>query len=98
QAEIEISAEGAALYGSLEIAVRGGEDTHIHGNPVTAAHPFDFPLLQHAQERDLRLRGEVANFIQEDGAAVGGFEPPLPPLQRTGEGTLFVAEELGGNE
>src|SRR3989442_209070 len=65
---------------------------------MTAADPFDFPLLQHAQQRDLRLGGQVADFIEEHGAAVGGFEPSQASLQRAREGALFVSEELGRNE
>src|SRR5712671_2327569 len=65
---------------------------------MTAADAFDFPLLQHAQQRDLRLGGQVADFIEENGAAVGGLEPSQASLQRAREGALFVTEELGCNE
>src|SRR6266436_9348108 len=65
---------------------------------MTAADPFDFPLLQHPEQRHLRFGGQVADFIEENGAAVGGLEPSQASLQRAGEGALFVTEELGRNE
>src|SRR6266576_902788 len=65
---------------------------------MTAADPFDFPLLQDAQQRDLRLGGQVADLIEENGAAVGSLEPSQASLQRAREGALFVTEELGRNE
>jgi hypothetical protein len=72
--------------------------THVDRDGMTAADPFDFPLLQHAQQRDLRLGGQVADFIEEHGAAVGGLEPSQASLQCAREGALFVTEELGRNE
>ena len=41
---------------------------------MIAAHAFHLPLLEHAQERDLRLGGKLADFIKEDGPTVAGFE------------------------
>ncbi len=57
---------------------------------MTAADPFDFPLLQHPQQRHLCFGGQVADFIEENGAAVGGFEPSQASLQGAREGALFV--------
>src|SRR5436309_3333977 len=94
----EVWAERATRYGALEIAVRGGEDTHIDGNRMTAPQPFDLPFLEHAQQGDLGLGGELPDFVQEDRAAVCGLEPPESPLERAGERSLFVAEQLGGDE
>src|SRR2546430_13425715 len=90
----EVLAERATRYGALQVAVRGGADAHIDGNRVTAPQPFDLPLLEHAQQGDLGLGGELPDFVQEDRAAVRGFEPPEAPLERAGERSLFVAEQL----
>src|SRR3989454_9171980 len=72
--------------------------SHIDGNRMTAPQPFDLPFLKHAQQCDLGLRGELPDFVQEDRAAVRGLEPPESPLERAGERSLFVAEQLGGDE
>src|SRR5437016_1943736 len=65
---------------------------------MTAADPFDFPLLQDAQQRDLRCGGQVGDFIEQDGAAVRRLEATETPLQRAREGAFLVTEELGRNE
>src|SRR5258705_9714856 len=65
---------------------------------MTAADLFDLALLQHTQQRHLRLGGQVADFIEENGAAVGGLESSQASLQRAREGALFVTEELRRNE
>ena len=59
---------------------------------------LEFAFLQHAQQHDLRLGGELADLVEEDGAAIGQLEAALPSLQRAGERALLVAEELGRDE
>ena len=76
QAVVEILAEIPALDRGVEIAVRGGEDAHVDVNRMTAAHPLDLALLQHAQQRDLGIRRKLAHLVQEDGAAVGRSNRP----------------------
>src|SRR5579863_8954979 len=65
---------------------------------MITANPFKLFFLQYAQERDLGLHWEFANFIQKQRTAIRGFKPPHPPLQRAGECSLFVPEKLGSNE
>jgi len=43
---------------------------------MTAAHALDLALLEHAQKRDLRLGGQVPDFIQEDRAASAASKRP----------------------
>jgi hypothetical protein len=88
----EVLAEGASRHSRWQVAVRGRQYAHIHRNRLVAADPFKFPLLQHAQERDLRLSREVADLVQEDGATMGRFKATQPPLQRPGEGAFLVPE------
>ncbi len=63
-----------------------------------AADPFDFPLLQHPQQRHLRFGGQVGDFVEQDGATVRRFEAAETPLQRAGKRALLVAEQLRGDE
>ena len=55
----------------LQVAVRRGEDAHVHGNRVAVAHALDLALLKDAQQRDLGFRRQIADFVEEDRAAVG---------------------------
>ena len=59
-----------------------------------AAHPEERPALQHPQQLHLGGQRDLADLVQEDGAAVGQLEPAQPPLGRAGEGALLVAEQL----
>ena len=51
-------------------------------------------LLQHAQDLGLRARAHVADFVEEQRAAVGLLEPADPLLVGARERALLVAEEL----
>jgi hypothetical protein len=61
---------------------------------VTRAHAYDLALLQHTQQLDLHRQRQVTHFIQEQGAAMGGFEPARLGRHRAGERPFFVTEQL----
>jgi hypothetical protein len=44
-----------------------------------------FPLLEYAQQGDLRFHGEIADFIEEERAPIGGFKSPHAPLECAGK-------------
>ena len=75
EAEEKVLAKFLALDAFLEAAVGGGDDAHVHFDGAIAAHAFEFPLLQDAQQLGLDLGGDFADFVQQDGAAVGQLEP-----------------------
>jgi hypothetical protein len=58
-----------------------------------AADPLEGLLLQDAQQLGLRLRGEFAHLVEEDGAVVGQFEAPLALRGGAREGALLVTEQ-----
>src|SRR6185295_13249209 len=82
----------------LQVAVRRGQDTDVHGNRVTVADAFDLAILEDTEQCDLGFRGQIADFVEEDRAAVGGFESPQTPLQRARERALLVAKEFRRDE
>jgi hypothetical protein len=43
----------------------------------------------------LQQRGELADFVEKEGAAVGRFKQAFLHCLGIGEGTLFMAEEFG---
>ena len=45
----------------------------------------ELPLLQHPQERKLGIRCSIADFVEEDGPAIGQFEAAGATLERAGE-------------
>ena len=48
-----------------DIDFRGADDSEL----------LDFSLLDEAQQLDLKLQGELADFIQEERASIGQFDP-----------------------
>ena len=91
---VEIFAELAGGHHGFEIAVGCGDDAE--GDLFGGVGPdgFDFLLLDSAEEFGLHGVGEVAEFIEEEGAAVGGFEHAFFVVGGTGEGALDMAEHL----
>ncbi len=63
-------------------------DRHLDGRP----EPRHGALLQHAQQLDLLVQRQVADFIQEQRAAAGRFEVPRVLSHRAGETALFVTK------
>ena len=61
---------------------------------ASGSQGLDFFLLQNPQQFGLQPKGEVADLIEQDGAADGFFEKALLVLGGIGKGPLAVAEEL----
>ncbi len=79
----------------LEVAVGRGHDANVDLDRLAAADALELALLQHAQQLDLHVGGQIAHLVEEQGAAVGHLEAPQPPRHRTREGSLLVTEQLG---
>ena len=63
-----------------------------------AAEPLELVLLEHAQDLGLRVGAHVADFVEEQRAAVGLLEAADALLVGAGERALLVSEELGLEE
>ncbi len=64
----------------------------------TASAPPTGPnrvVLQHAQQLDLQPHRHVADLIQQQRAAIGGFEQTFLRARGAGKGAAFVAEQFG---
>ena len=90
----EILAERALAHALRQIAVGRRQDAHVDLLRSRRAERAQLALLQHAQELGLQLRRQVADLVEEDGAAVGLDELALAIGARVGEGAALVAEQL----
>ena len=63
-----------------------------------AADPLELPLLEDAQQLGLERRRDLAHLVEEQGAPLGRLDPADLPLDRPGEGSSLVAEELALEE
>ena len=54
--------------------------------------------MKKAQEFGLEVDGEVADFIEKEGAVIGGFDDATIVERGAGEGAFAMAEELRFDE
>src|SRR4029077_16494858 len=80
QAVEEVLTERTVRNRGLEIAVCRGDDANIGPNRLRPADAFEHALLQNAQQRNLRLRRQLSDLIEEDRARVRELDPTLMAL------------------
>ena len=93
EAVVEVFAEAAGCDLREEVSVGGGDDAGIELEVAVAAYPLELAVLEGAEELGLHAERELADFVEEDDAAVGGFEEAGLLHFCVGEGAPFVAEE-----
>src|SRR5262245_2352830 len=91
---VEIFAKAPPFDLSRKDAVRGRDDLYIDLDRLIAADAFQLALLHHPQELDLHLREQLADLIEQQGAAPGLLEATLADLVGAGERAPLMAEEL----
>src|SRR2546425_1022046 len=94
QTVIDILAEPASPYLSLEGDIGGGDDPRGHADRLLAAERLDLSFLQRTQELRLCGEGKVDDLIEEKASARRQLELPVLSLMRPRERALLVAEEL----
>src|SRR5260370_1926278 len=92
-AVVEVFAESAPGKFLLQVLVGGGQNADIHWDGGAAAHTFHHALLQNAQDLGLGGEAEVANFVQEQGSAIGVLELAYAGIDAGGD-ALFNSEQL----
>jgi len=96
QAVEQVGAEAAGLDGFFQVRVGGGDKLDIDGPAGGAADGADRPVVQQAEQDALQLHRHVADFIQEQGAAVRLVDQTFGAAAPcSGEGALGVAEQFG---
>src|SRR5450432_122889 len=96
--EIKVLAEHTFFIRCLQITVGGGDHADVNLKLLVAAHRPYFFFLQHAQKFSLQFHGELANFVEENGATVSGLKEPVLGAIGAGECAFFVSEELAFNQ
>ena len=89
---IEIFAKSSLPDLIFQIAMGGDDDAHVHGEGLVAANALDFAFFQHAQQFRLHGGGHVADFVEEQGAAMSLLEFSGVARGGSGERAFFVAE------
>ncbi len=94
EAVIKIHSEQLLGDQRREILIGCGHHAHIDATRIRAAQPFEFLLLQNPQQLRLQFERNIADFIQEQRAAVRRLETAHLLRHRAREGALFMTEEL----
>src|ERR1700733_4463711 len=94
----QIAPERARRDGSLQVAVRSGNDPNIGLDGSSSTDTLKFVFLQNTQESDLRHGRELPNLIEEDRASFGQFKAAQTLLSCTRKGALFVAKQFRGDQ
>jgi len=60
----------------LEIPLGGRNHPRVHASGHFIAHSLELLVLQHPEELDLEIQGDVINLIQKEGATVRQLKTP----------------------
>ena len=91
----EIFAEVAVGDLLFEILVGGGDEADVDVERLGAADGSKQLLVERAQDLGLGLEAHVADFVEEEGAAVGALEGAALLGRAAGLRAVAIAEELG---
>src|SRR6185295_19889443 len=94
----EIGAESAGGDERLQVAVGGGDEADVDAAGARVADRDDLAVAQRPQQQRLGAEGELADFVEEQDAAVGGLEDAAVILHRAGEAAAAMAEQLADAE
>src|SRR3990167_2956427 len=94
QPVVEVFSELVFFDALFEVTVRGGEHSDVHLLRARASDGLEFPFLKHAQELRLEVEGQLPDFVEEYGAAVGEGEPAVTLFGRARERARLVPEEF----
>ena len=98
EAIVEVLAEFALGDTLFEVGVGGREHADIHRLRTVLTDRHDLALLQEPQQFRLHVERQVADFIEEQGAAGGGANQARLVGDGPGEGPTTVTEQLAVGE
>ena len=94
-AVVQVFAEAAVADELFERAIGRRYQAEVDLDRLLAAEPLETAIFEHAQQLGLRDERQVADFVEEQRAVVGQFQPPRFAVVRAGERALLVAEDFG---
>src|SRR5262245_12765190 len=94
EAVIQVVAEATGTNFSQQVPVGRGNQTNIDLPLFERSNALDLAFLEDAQELRLNRQRQLANFVQEQGAAIRGFEQACLVFRRTRESAANVSKQL----
>jgi hypothetical protein len=78
----------------MQVAIGGGDDADVHALQPCAAEPHELALLEHAQQLGLDGWRHLADFVEEEHAAVRLLDASRLRRHRPGERAALVTEQF----
>src|SRR4051794_38832242 len=95
EAEKQVVPEFSLGHELLQVLVRRGKEPDVSAQGLVPADALERALFaDDSQQFHLRARIDLADFIEENRAAIRLFEAPDPPFVRTGKRAALVPEQL----
>ena len=99
QAVQQVGPEGLGLHRFIQAGVAGRQQLHVDAARRLATHGAHQLVVQEAQQGRLQLQRQVSDFVQQQGAAVGGQQQARAAFAPgAGKGTAGIAKQLGFKE
>src|SRR5262249_25799864 len=92
KAEIKVRAEAVLVDLGAKVAVGRGDHAHVDGLVAVGADTLDLTAFENPEELGLELGRQLADLVEEDGAAGRRLEDALARAARAGERAALVAE------
>ncbi len=93
--EQQILAEQAIVAQLRRGHVGRGDDADIDRHRPVGADRRDLPLFEHGEQFGLQMQRQIADLVEEQGAAAGRLDAPDPVALGVGKGAFHMTEQLG---
>src|SRR2546430_8081611 len=84
-----------SAHAGFEVAIGGGDESHVGVDDLLAADARELAVLEHVQQLGLQPQRHLADLVEEERALVGRLELAGLLAIGAGERALLVAEQLG---
>ncbi len=91
---VQVFPKASVVHRGRQVFVGGGHDPDVNVHLSRSTYRLNRPVLKNAKQFDLHVQRQVADFVEEQRAAVGHLEAAQTVCYRTSEGTLTVAEQF----
>src|SRR5262249_49347831 len=94
----KVLAKGSIGYRRLQVTIRCCDNANINMDRLSSPDAFQFPFLQHPQQRDLCIGQKFTHFVEKNRSPICELKAAKSPLCGSRERPLLMAEQLGRNQ
>jgi hypothetical protein len=94
ETKVEVASKASGFDVGFEVAVGRADEANVDALGPRRADAAHLAVVERAQQLGLDLERHLAELVQEERAAVCGFDQTFTSGRRSGEGAAFVPEEL----